>query len=281
MNNEEFIRCLGADAYDIWDFLNNPQENIKSKLVQFIKFISQRLQTWRGIDDALFQLKMLQSALKIEQLDNSIRNNLEDLIFKLCKTVEENISDTTDISDESLQDKAALAALYKLYHFAFNCFIETKEKAKEMRLSLMQKTILKAISIVKLQPTHLQPTEWLTLGDSLFLHTEKSSALVENYYRIRRKGFECLTEGLLQADEIKDATLLAGTKNRFLAYLDLNPYEKEDISALESWLIIEKTKRSAQLAAAKTQPEAKEIKGFDDDNESSTDPLLFKENSMT
>ena len=273
MNNEEFIRCLGANACDIRDFLNNPQENIKSKPEQFVKFISQRLQTWRGIDDALFQLKILQGALEIKQLDNSILDNLKGLIFKLCETVEKNISDITEISDEFLQDKDALVALYTLYnHFAFETKGEEKNKGKRLySLNLIQKFILKSVSRVRLQQIHLQPAEWFTLGDSLILKEEldvpTSSTLVVNYCRFKKKGLECLTEGLLQTNEIKDETILGEMKNRFLAYLGLSPYEKEHISALESWLNIEKTKRSAQLAVAKTQPEAKEIKGLDDDNE--------------
>ena len=88
------------------------------------------------------------------------------------------------------------------------------------------------------------------MGDSLCLQTKLDASeftidTCEN--RIRRKGFEYLTEALLQADEIKDVTLLAGIKNRFLAYLGLNPYVKEDISSLESWLIMEKTKNWISL----------------------------------
>ena len=93
----------------IESFLSNPQKSIQSQPKEFIKFFSQRLQTWRGIEDALFQLKLLQNALEVKQLSNDILLSLTKLLYQLIERMEPHLS------DESLQNSANCALLYKFY----------------------------------------------------------------------------------------------------------------------------------------------------------------------
>ena len=139
--------------------------------------------------------------------------------------------------------------------------------------------IMRAISLTNPEKinTKLESREWLTIGESLIIYAGggacyvnaikgepsadlKSSLQVENCHRMRKKGFECIAQALLQIPEEKDG----GEREAFLGYLGLEG-AKEDKSSLQTYL---NNFWSRPLA-----PQLVEEKGLDEDDNKETNPI--------